>query len=152
MAIEELTYVDLGERLNISAEAARALARRMNLPRQKANDGKTVVAADFSQIQHKRSPLVRRADVDALKAQLAELKDLVEKAEAMAARQRADYERERERAERLADEICRMFADLMAAKEKIAHLEGELSALRRPWWLRLAGYRESGPHYATNAA
>jgi len=39
MAIEELTYVDLGERLNISAEAARALARRMNLPRQTANDG-----------------------------------------------------------------------------------------------------------------
>jgi hypothetical protein len=35
---ESLTYAQLGERLGVSAQAARALARRLRLPRQKAND------------------------------------------------------------------------------------------------------------------
>jgi hypothetical protein len=46
MGIEQLTYLDLAERLNISAEAARSLVRRMHLPRQKGNDGKTLIAVD----------------------------------------------------------------------------------------------------------
>ena len=89
----------------------------MNLPRQKANDGKTLVAVDFSDIRHKPAPVVRRADFDMLRARLAELEELVRRTEAIAARQRADYERERERAEKLATEIVRVFADLIAAKE-----------------------------------
>ena len=61
----------------------------------------------------------------------------------------ADYERERERAEKLAAEIVRVFADLIAAKEKAARLEGEIAALRaRPWWLRLASYKLSNTQYA----
>jgi hypothetical protein len=48
MGIEQVTYADLAERLNITAEAARSLVRRKQLPRQKANDGKTLVAVDFS--------------------------------------------------------------------------------------------------------
>jgi hypothetical protein len=43
MATQNLTYAELGERLGVSAQAARALARRLRLPRQKANDGKTLV-------------------------------------------------------------------------------------------------------------
>jgi hypothetical protein len=149
MGIEQLTYLGIAERLNISAEAARALARRMHLPRQKANDGKTLVAVDFAEIQHKPSPMVRRTDWDALRARLAELEALVTKAEAIAARQRADYERERERGERLAAEIVHMFAELTAAKEKAARLEGELVAMRvRPWWRRLVSYRASNAGYA----
>jgi hypothetical protein len=38
MPVEMLTYAMLGERLNCSPEAARALVKRMRLPRQKAND------------------------------------------------------------------------------------------------------------------
>jgi hypothetical protein len=149
MGIEQLTYWDLAARLNISAEAARSLTRRMNLPRNKANDGKTLVAVDFSDIRHKPAPVVRRADFDMLRARLAELEELVRRAEAIAARQRADYERERERAEKLATEIIRVFADLIAAKEKAARLEGEIAALRaRPWWLRLASYKLSNAQYA----
>ena len=39
-------------------------------------------------------------------------------------------------------ELLRMTADLMAAREAAAQLEGELTALRslrfsRPWWLRM---------------
>jgi hypothetical protein len=120
MGIEQLTYVDMAERLNISADAARGLARRMQLPRQKTDSGKTLVAVDLSEIRNKPSPMVRRADMDALRAQVAELRELVTKAEAMADRQRADYERERERAESLAAEIQRIFAELVAAKERPA--------------------------------
>jgi hypothetical protein len=77
------------------------------------------------------------------------LEELVRRAEAIAARQRADYERERERAEQFAAEIVRVFADLVAAKEKAARLEGEVAALRaRPWWLRLASYKLSNTQYA----
>ena len=149
MGTEQLTYLDLAERLSISADAARALARRMHLPRQKANDGKTLVAVDMCDIRHKPAPMVRRGDLDALQARLDELEELLRRAEAIAARQRADYERERERAERLAGEILRMVAEVMAAKEKAARLEGELAALRtRPWWLRLSSYKLWNAQYA----
>jgi hypothetical protein len=149
MGIEQLTYLDLAERLNISPEAARSLARRMHLPRQKANDGRTLVAVDMGDIRHKPAPMVRRGDLDALQARLDELEELLRRAEAIAARQRADYERERERAERLAGEILRMMAEVMAAKEKAARLEGELAALRtRPWWLRLSSYKLWNAQYA----
>ena len=149
MGIEQLTYLDLAERLNISPEAARSLVRRMHLPRQKANDGKTLVAVDMRDIRHKPAPMVRRADLDALQARLDQLEELLRRAEAIAARQRADYERERERAERLAGEILRMVAEVMAAKEKAARLEGELAALRtRPWWLRLSSYKLWNAQYA----
>jgi hypothetical protein len=149
MGIEQLTYLDLAERLNISAEAARSLVRRMHLPRQKANDGKTLVAVDMCDIRHKPAAMVRRVDLDALQARVDELEELLRRAEAIAARQRADYERERERAERLAAELLLIVADLMAAKEKSARLEGELAALRaRPWWLRLGSYRPWNTQYA----
>ena len=149
MGTEQLTYTDLAGRLNISAEAARSLVRRMHLPRQKANDGKTLVAVDFSDIRHKPAPTVRRADLEMLRARVAELEELVTKVEAVAAWHRADYERERERAERLASEILRVFAELVAAKERAARLEGEIAELRgRPWWFRLGSYRVSNTRYA----
>ena len=56
MTIENLTYAALAERLKISPEAARALVKRMRLPRQRANDGKTLVSVDLSEIQHKPMP------------------------------------------------------------------------------------------------
>ncbi|HET8544865.1 MAG TPA: hypothetical protein VFL68_10190, partial [Pseudolabrys sp.] len=43
---------------------------------------------------------------------------------------RADFERERERADRLLAELLQATAETMAAKEATARLEGELSALR----------------------
>ena len=53
---------------------------------------------------------------------------------------RADFERERDRAERLMAELLKATADAMTAKESAARLEGELAALRsRPWWRRIAG-------------
>jgi hypothetical protein len=56
MAVETLTYAALGERLGCSAEGARALVKQLRLPRQKANDGKTLVTVNLTQIDHKPLP------------------------------------------------------------------------------------------------
>jgi hypothetical protein len=62
------------------------------------------------------------------------------KVEAAAAMHRADFERERERCERLMAEVLKGTAELMAAREAAAMIAGELAALKaRPWWRRLAG-------------
>jgi hypothetical protein len=63
MPVEMLTYAVLGERLNCSPEAARALVKRLHIPRQKANDGKVVVSVDLSEINHK--PLATRSPAGA---------------------------------------------------------------------------------------
>ena len=60
MAIEMLNYTQLGERLSCSPEAARALVKRLRLPRQKANDGKVLVSVDLSEINHKPMPAGHR--------------------------------------------------------------------------------------------
>jgi hypothetical protein len=168
MAIEMLNYSQLGERLNCSSEAARALVKRLRLPRQKANDGKVLVSVDLTEINHKpmpaRSPAGHHSVAASLKVRVEELQAALAKVEAMAARHRADFERERERAERLTVELLQATADTLAAKEAAARLEGGLVLLRQetsdirtdrdawrtqverltrnerlPWWKRLAG-------------
>jgi hypothetical protein len=144
MPVEMLTYAALGARLNCSPEAARALAKRLRLPRQRANDGKALVAVDVGELAHKpmpaRSPAGDRAITATLKARVEALQAERAKVEASAAGHRADFEREREHADRLMAELLRATADTMVAKEAAARLEGELAALRtRPWWRRLAG-------------
>jgi hypothetical protein len=48
----------------VSAQAARALALRLRLPRQKANDGKTLVMVDMDEIDHKPKPAAVRSSGD----------------------------------------------------------------------------------------
>lgn len=124
MPVETLTYGALAERLEISAKAARSLATRLRLPRSLANDGKALVTVDVGEIKHRRRPPVARTnEIEALRAQLARL-------EASAAMHRADFERERERADRLALELLEATAETARAKEATARLEGEVAALR----------------------
>ena len=52
MPIEMLTYAGLAERLKISPEAARALAKRLRLQRSRSNEGKTLLSVDLAEIQH----------------------------------------------------------------------------------------------------
>jgi hypothetical protein len=59
------------------------------------------------------------------------------KVEALAAGHRADFERERERAQRLVTELLKATADMMKAKESAVRLEGVLTAFRS--LRRLAG-------------
>jgi hypothetical protein len=57
MPIEMLTYAGIAERLGCSSEAARALVKRLRLPRQRANNGKARVAIDLAEVNH--TPMVR---------------------------------------------------------------------------------------------
>jgi hypothetical protein len=135
MCVELLTYAYLSARLDISREAARSLARRRRLPRSRSEDGKALVSVDFSELRYIPRPRRgRRADqivaslakiaavkIEAFKAEVARL-------EAVAAGNRADFERERERADRLAVEL--MQAKTAAAGAWAARLEDEVELLQ----------------------
>jgi hypothetical protein len=106
--LEQLTYVQIGDRLNISPEGARAIVKRNRLPRSHDRNGKTLVAIDLDNLQHKplpaRSP--RRLPVSDVVATLSATIERLE-AELTAEQQRsaghlAQYEHERERADLLA--------------------------------------------------
>jgi hypothetical protein len=132
MSVETLTYSALGARLKISPEAARSLAKRLRLPRSLSDDGKALVSVDLAEIRHTPRPPGSRqlgniallaAKIEALQAEIARL-------EARVAGHRADFEHERERADRLTVELLQATAETMAAKEATTRLEGEVAALR----------------------
>jgi len=128
MSLETLTYAALGARLKISAVAARSLAKRLRLPRSLSDDGKALVCVDLAEIRHTpRPPGGRQAGNIAL---FESLKAAIARLEAGAADHSADFERERERADRLEIELLQATAEVMAAKEVAARLEGEVVALR----------------------
>ena len=128
MSLETLTYAALGARLKISAVAARSLAKRLRLPRSLSDDGKALVCVDLAEIRHTpRPPSGREAGNIAL---FESLKAAIARLEAGAADHSADFERERERADRLNVELLQATAEVMAAKEVAARLEGEVAALR----------------------
>lgn len=120
MTIENLTYAALAERLKISPEAARALVKRMRLPRHRSNDGKTLVTVDLTEIQHKPMPArssggdhavtgtvaILTARIEVLQAQLAMLEE-------SSRGHREDYVRECERTDRLVTELVKMTSDMM---------------------------------------
>ena len=172
MAVNQLTYAALGDRLETSPEGARALAKRLRLPRSRSNDGKTLVAVDLAEIRHTampgRSPAGRQPNAAALKAKIKALQAELAKLDAVASGHRADFERERDRADRLMAEFLRATADIMTyradlelerdradglvaelikttadtmrATEARARLERELAATLRPRlrWPRLS--------------
>ena len=130
MPVETLTYAALGARLTISAGAARSLATRLRLPRSVSDDGRTLVSVDLAEIRHTRRPRGRReaGDVAPLTAGLVALQAEITRLEAIAAGHRADFERERERADRLMVELLQATAESAAAREMTARLEGFLRA------------------------
>src|SRR5258708_6261631 len=129
MSVEMLTYAALGARLNISPQAARSLSRRLRLPRSLSDDGKALVSVDLAEIRHTSRPPRSRASSSALlAAKIEALKAEIARLETTAADHRADFERER--ADRLAVELLQATAEIMAAKEMTARLEGEVAALR----------------------
>jgi hypothetical protein len=137
MCVALLTYADLSARLNISREAARSLARRRRLPRSRSDDGKALVSVDFSKLRYVPRPRrCRQADpiaasmarIEAFKAEAFKME--VARLEAAATGYRADFERERERADRLAVELLQAAAETAAANAWAARLEDEVAALR----------------------
>ena len=136
MPIEQLTYLQIAERMGVSSEAARAIAKRHRLSRSRANDGKTLVAIDLEEIGHKplpaRSPRAVTDIVAALKAKIEILEAELAKTEEQSASHRADFERERARVDLLMSELLTATADMMAARTVTARLEGEIASLRDP--------------------
>jgi len=131
MPFEMLTYAGLGARLKISPGAARSLVKRRRLPRSLSHDGKALVSVDLAEIKHtRRPPGAREAGTTLLKAEVGTLQAEIAELEARAAGHRADFERERERADRLMVELLQAAAETTAAKEATARLEGELAAVR----------------------
>jgi len=131
MSVEVLTYAALGARLTVSPEAARSLAKRRRLPRSLSDDGKALVHVDLAEMRHTPRPRGGRADnVAPLAAKIEALKAEIARLEARAADCRADFERERERADRLTVDLLQATAETMAAKEMTARLEDEVAALR----------------------
>jgi hypothetical protein len=143
MPVEMLTYAELGERLKISPEAARALVKRQRLPRSRSNDGKTLVQVDFTEISHSpasRGPQTQAGHqvVTALNQKIETLQAELIDMEAIASGHRADFERECERTNKLLAELLKASAQTMVAREKAALLAGKLSVLTQPWRRRLA--------------
>ncbi len=104
----------------------------MRLPRSLSEDGKALVSVDLAELHHTPQPPRRRqgGDIDRLAAKLATLQTEIARLEASAAGNRADFERERERADRLMVEVLQATAETTAAREATARLEGEVAALR----------------------
>jgi hypothetical protein len=145
--LEQLTYAQIGDRLNISSDGARAIVKRNRLPRSHDGDGRTLVAVDLDELQHRALP-VRSPRGVPLTDLVATLKGRIEQLEAeLAAEQRrsaghrADYEHECERA----DLLARRHEELdIQLKNLRLHLQAGRQAsdsrkLRGWWrWLRAA--------------
>ncbi len=151
MSVALLSYADLGARLNISREAARALAKRRRLPRSRSEDGKALVSVDLSELRYKPRPRIGRqadhiaasmtgieiAEIEALKTAALETAALeiegckaqIAQLEAAAIGYRAEAEREWERANRLAAELQQAAAETMAVNERAARLAIETSEI-----------------------
>jgi hypothetical protein len=100
------------------------------LPRSLSDDGKAQVSVDLAEIRHTpRPPGGRQAGIIAPLAAIEALKAEIARLEVRAADHRADFERERERADRLTVELLEATAETMA-KEATARLEAEVAALR----------------------
>jgi hypothetical protein len=139
MSAESLTDVAVADRLGFSSGAFRAFVNRL-LPGRRRGSGNALRALDLAERpttitsapddhQSVVAPLTAR--IQALEAELAKL-------EATAAVHRADFERERERCERLMAEALKTTAELMSAREAAARIAGELATFRAlPWWRRL---------------
>ena len=123
MPVEMLTYGALAARLDISVAAARAIARRLRLPRSPSSDGKVMLSVDVDRLKHRRRPPVGSASkIETLLGEITQLASTV-------AAQRTEFERERERTARLAADVARLTDESLRAKETAARLEDEIAAL-----------------------
>jgi hypothetical protein len=141
MPADMLTYGRITDRLSFSS-AFEELVNLFRLPRLRGNDGNGLTSVDLAEspTATARSSEDHQSVVATLTARIETLEADFAKVEAAAAIHRADFERERERSERLMAEVLKSTAELMAAREAAARIAGELAALQaRPWWRRLAG-------------
>lgn len=141
MSIEQLTYIQLGERFGISPEAARQKAIRGRWKRIRGNDGKTLVEVNWGEVviarvdpdpdmifsrkpakpKAVRDPYEQGTDaqtIQALNGHLNTLREQLEKAELSAAESRKEVALERERVAELTAQIIRLTEQMLALKNK----------------------------------
>ena len=108
---------------------------------------------DLTEIEHKplpaRSPAGAQSVTDTLQAKIELLEAELAKVEVAAAGHRADFERERDRADKLLSEVLRATVDLIAAKEATARTEGDLAVVRAQAEGEVAGARAHVEHLET---
>jgi hypothetical protein len=156
MPVEQLTYAQIAERLGISSEAARAIVKRHRLPRSRANDGKSLVAIELEEVRHKplpaRSPRGHQPVTDlvaTLKAKVELLEAELAAEQQRSAGHRADYERERDRADRMVITQDRLVTELEGLRRLLAAAQEaawpvtprwrEMTWRERVRWLRSTG-------------
>jgi hypothetical protein len=164
MSAESLTYAELAGGLGTSRKAARSLVRRIKLPRQTSDDSTARISVDVAQSHHK--PLRRSqgshdpVDFDTLKGRIEQLQAEVNKLEmeksaiqVIAADYRADFERERERGDKLLTNTTAIAAVATSARVKAARLESELTARQSQFWMWLrARQRAAAPQQFQSGA
>jgi hypothetical protein len=133
-----LTYRELGDRLGISADGARFLARRRGWQATKGNDGRVRVLVDDADLIGRSPPIARPIDPPIIPGhdRAALLERLVA----------ADVERERLTADlvRATDRAGKAEGQVLALRDALADLAGrldeataELADARRSWLERL---------------
>jgi len=137
-----LTYAEAGERLSISAEAARQRAKRGRWHKTLGNDGKPRIRLPDGWSTTVRPPVdrstttVRPADerlLSALEAHVETLKGELTLERERNAKTVAELEGEQERA-------AKAIADYQRLAEAFEKQGDAISTmLARPWWQRLAG-------------
>ncbi len=138
MAVEWLTYAELGERIGVTRDAARCRAGRLRLRRQIGNDGKARVAVDLDEIElNPPKALARSSEGDPVMIPpdnhpngdwLPNVKELLAKAEATAERERTERLQERQRADQLAGKVADLAHQLAKLVEEAGVRERDLQA------------------------
>lgn len=161
MPTQLMTYDELAAAWNVSREAARKKVEGLRLPKQMGNDGRARIMVDLAEVQHQpqkpkkdRRPPGDRAETEALRQHVETLRADAERLATLAATNRADYERERDRADKAIADLVALADRLAEAEsvraEKLAEIEkvqaeaeqarAELDSWKaRPWWRRALG-------------
>jgi hypothetical protein len=115
-----ITYAGIIDRPGFSS-AIQGFVNRLLLPRQRRNNGNALVAVDLSERPTVTAHLPdERSVVATLTARIETLESEFAKVEAAAAVHRADFERERERCERLMAEVLKATAEMMEYQRQMA--------------------------------
>jgi excisionase family DNA binding protein len=125
-----LTYAEAAEKLGVSKQAIRQKVIRGRWPRMRGNDGQARVQIP-EQPYAVRTPSVPRTDVAAMQAQIEALRAELARAEECSRGHRADYVRERDRADLLIatlDRVSEEAARVPALRETVAALKAALDA------------------------
>jgi hypothetical protein len=148
-----ITYAGITDRPGFSS-AFQAFVSRLRLPRQRRHDGNALVAVDLAERPTVAAPSAEgdQPVVAALTARIETLEAEFAKVEAAAAVQRADFERERERCERLMAEVLNLdfsnsislWRRMKPATAIFSGNKGEFDRVGALWFLRFADCESGG--------